>query len=56
MTYTLVHGRLRAPDGVLFDYNDTDPRFPAFLEWLEAGGTLVKSDEAKSKPGRHGLF
>lgn len=45
MTYTLVHGRLRGPDGVLFDYNDTDPRFPAFYEWLDAGGTLVKVDE-----------
>ena len=46
MTYTrLSNGKLRGPDGVVFPYDDTHPKFTDFFTWLENGGTLLPDEE-----------
>lgn len=41
MSYVrLSNGKLRKSNGVVFPWDESDPNFPAFLAWLEAGGTL----------------
>ncbi len=46
MTYVrMADGRLRGPDGVVFPWDESDPRFDDFFNWLEAGGTLLAADD-----------
>lgn len=40
MTYTLLGHRIRRNgDGVVFNHDERDPNYPAYLAWLQAGGT-----------------
>lgn len=46
MTYVrLANGKLRGEDGVPFSWDESNPRFPAFIQWLENGGTLEEAVE-----------
>ena len=49
MSYVrLANSKIRGPDGVAFPWDDRDPRFPAFLAWLQAGGTLLAAAAPQS--------